>query len=151
MRQNEHRQGSGRETKVKSKVKLRNINKPETGIDALLSESRSYFSSFLWVSFCCFSLYFLLHVLNCVIFFIVLDFVTDQFVPCCKELNKDYYYCHSVCWLSTIWLLLPPHVFVVAYLSVVRVTSKTAFLKLKVLYRFEIHYILFVHLSQYVC
>lgn len=44
--------------------KLRNTNKPETVTDTLLSESRSHFTSFLWVSFCCFSLYFLLHVLN---------------------------------------------------------------------------------------
>lgn len=49
--------------------KLRNINKPETVTDTLLSESRSHFTSFLWFSFCCFSLYFLLHALNCVIFF----------------------------------------------------------------------------------
>lgn len=76
--------------------KLRNINKPETVTDTLLSESRSHFTSFLWFSFCCFSLYFLLHVLNCVIFLTVLDLVMDQFVPCCKELSKDYYYCHSV-------------------------------------------------------
>lgn len=104
--------------------KLRNINKPETVTDTLLSESRSHFTSFLWFSFCCFSLYFLLHVF---FFLTVLDLVMDQFVPCCKELSKDYYYCHSVYWLSTIWLLLPPHVFVVAYLSVVRVTSKNSF------------------------